>query len=74
MTSSALAAVGYDADRRVLEVRFNTGRIYHYFEVPASVVKQLLKASSKGQYFNRAIRPNFRCELVYDPRRPGRRG
>src|SRR5438105_15912157 len=57
VTSSVLAAVGYDRERRVLEARFRTGRVYHYFDVPYSIFKQLLSARSKGQYFNTAIRP-----------------
>jgi hypothetical protein len=72
VTSSVLSAIGYDRERRVLEVRFRTGRVYHYFEVPQKMVKQLLDARSKGRFFNVAIRPYFRCELVYDPRRRGR--
>ena len=70
VTSSVLAAVGYDRERRVLEARFRTGRVYHYFDVPYSVFEQLLAARSKGQYFNKAIRPRFRSELVYDAHRP----
>jgi len=73
VTSSVLAAVGYDRERRVLEARFRTGRVYHYFDVPYSIFKQLLSARSKGQYFNKAIRPRFRSELVYDAHRPGGR-
>jgi KTSC domain len=73
VTSSVLAAVGYDPERRVLEARFRTGRVYHYFDVPHSIFKLLLAARSKGQYFNKAIRSHLRSELVYDAHRPGRR-
>jgi hypothetical protein len=34
---------------------------------------QDVTARSKGQYFNKAIRPHFRSELVYDAHRPGGR-
>ncbi len=70
--SSVLAAVGYDQDRRVLEARFRSGRIYHYFDVPASVFKKVLTARSVGQFFNRTIKPRYRAELVYDPNRSTR--
>jgi len=69
--SSVIAAVGYDDEQRVLEVRFHTGRIYHYFDVPRSSFEKLLAASSVGQYFNRVIRIRFRSELVYDPELAG---
>ena len=72
VNSSVLAAVGYDSDRRVLEARFCSGRIYHYFEVPQSVFNKVLVAASVGQYFNRTIKPRYRAELVYDPNRPSR--
>ncbi len=69
VNSSVLAAAGYDGDRRVLEARFCSGRIYHYFDVPESVFRKLLAASSVGQYFNRSVKPRYRAELVYDPHR-----
>jgi KTSC domain len=67
--SSVLAAVGYDGERRVLEARFCNGRVYHYFEVPAAELEKVLSATSVGAYFNRAIKPKYRAELVYDPHR-----
>ena len=72
VNSSVLASVGYDRDRGVLEARFCSGRIYHYFDVPQSVFKKVLTATSVGQYFNRTIKPRYRAELVYDPNRPSR--
>jgi KTSC domain len=67
VTSSAISAIGYDPGRELLEVRFHTGRIYHYHNVPQSMYDRLMTARSHGTYFNRAIRDRFRAELVYDP-------
>lgn len=67
--SSVLDAVGYDRERRVLEARFCNGRVYHYFEVPPAELEKVLSAASVGGYFNRAIKPRYRAELVYDPQR-----
>lgn len=50
-----IASVGYDANMETLEVEFNTGKIYQYFEVPQAVYEELLAADSKGQYMNSAI-------------------
>ena len=60
--SSVVAAVGYDRDRNVLEVRFRSGRIYHYFDVPQELFEELLGAPSVGQFFNEVVRPRFRSE------------
>jgi len=57
--SSTLAAVGYDTDRKLLKVEFSSRAVYHYFGVPAAVHQSLLKASSKGTFFNRSIRGRF---------------
>ena len=62
--SSVLAAAGYDAKRRRLEIEFHSGAIYRYLEVPQEIFRRLLAAESKGQFFGAAIRGKFRSELV----------
>jgi hypothetical protein len=57
--SSTIASVGYDLTQGLLQLEFCSRAIYHYFGVPASVHDALLEASSKGSYFNRAIRGRF---------------
>lgn len=54
--SSNLASVGYDVNSNTLEIEFNSGGIYQYFNVPESVHKELMNASSHGQYFDRNIK------------------
>jgi len=56
--SSLLSAVRYSPDA-VLELKFRTGTIYRYFNVPHLVFEELLAAESLGAYFNRHIRPRF---------------
>lgn len=48
--SSMLYAMGYDAERRVLEVVFNSGGIYRYFEIPPELYRELAAAASKGRF------------------------
>jgi hypothetical protein len=43
-----------------LTVTFMTGRVYVYSAVPQFVYFQFLRASSKGEYFNREIRDHYR--------------
>jgi hypothetical protein len=62
--SSTLAAVGYDGVRKLLELEFASGTVYHYFGVPAAVHQALLGASSQGSFFNRSIRGRFAYRLV----------
>jgi hypothetical protein len=62
--SAALATVGYDEARELLQVEFGGRAIYHYFGVPAAVHQGLLAAPSKGRYFNQAIRGRFPFCLI----------
>ncbi len=64
--STTLAALGYDHVSQTLQLEFRNRTIYQYFGVPAAVHQALLLASSKGSYFNRAIRVNFPYCLVSD--------
>lgn len=50
--SSNLASIGYDAEDEILEIEFNHGGIYQYFDVPENVYDELMNASSHGQYFD----------------------
>jgi len=54
--SSNLASIGYDAENEILEVEFNHGGIYQYFDVPENVYDELMNADSHGQYFGRNIK------------------
>lgn len=54
--SSNLASVGYDAENEILEIEFNHGGVYQYFDVPKNVYEELMSASSHGQYFDRNIK------------------
>jgi len=57
--STTLAAVAYDAGGELLQLEFRDRAIYQYFGVPAEVHDALLRAPSKGEYFNRVIRGHF---------------
>jgi hypothetical protein len=58
--SSALTNVSYDPKSGVLEVRFVTGRVYQYLNVPEDVFEKLMRAESKGIFFNAHIRGHYR--------------
>lgn len=62
--STSLATVGYDADRKILQIGFHDQKIYRYLSVPPEVHEELLRAPSKGGYFNRQIRRRFAHQQV----------
>jgi len=64
--STTLVTVSYDEDRELLQLEFCSRAVYQYFNVPAAVHQSLLDASSKGRYFNEAIRGCFRYRLIVD--------
>ena len=53
--SSMLYAVGYNSKTRTLEVVFNTGGIYQYYDVPPEEYEGLMEAESKGRYMHEYI-------------------
>src|ERR1039457_4190232 len=63
--STSLATVAYDDARKLLQLEFCSRAIYQYFGVPAAVHAALLRAPSKGIYFNRVIRGGFPYALVW---------
>ena len=50
VTSSNIKTVGYDNKNQVLEVEFNSGKIYHYYTVPESVYNEMMAAESIGKF------------------------
>lgn len=56
VSSSNLASVGYDENINTLEIKFHSGRIYQYYNVPVNIYNGLMNASSKGTYFDRYIK------------------
>lgn len=66
LESTTLATVAYDAARALLQVEFVDRAVYQYFGVPAEVHDALLRAPSKGRFFNSAIRGRFTYALASD--------
>lgn len=57
--SSTLHSAGYDRDHKTLELKFTSGDVYQYFNVPHSNYNGLMDATSHGEYFNRYIKEQF---------------
>ena len=56
VVSSNIASIGYDAEQMILEVEFNYGSIYQYFDVPESVYEGLMTADSHGKYLDAYVK------------------
>jgi hypothetical protein len=54
--STNVTAIGYDEPSQTLEVEFNTGSVYQYYNVPQHLYDALMQASSKGQFINAYIK------------------
>lgn len=54
--SSVLKSVGYDKDKKVLEIELVNNAIYKYYKVPVSEYTNLMKSSSLGEYYNKRIK------------------
>ncbi len=64
VSSSNLASIGYDSENEILEIEFNHGGVYQYFDVPESEYKALMNADSHGKYFSANIRNDFEYQKV----------
>ena len=60
--SSVISAVGHT---RVLEIEFESGRLYQYFDVPEDIYSAMLSSESKGRYFNQNIRGKFPYQEIH---------
>lgn len=57
--SGVIHSVGYDVASSVLEVEFESGRVYEYYDVPLSIYSGLMTAGSRGAYFNDFVRDMY---------------
>ncbi|TMI65363.1 MAG: KTSC domain-containing protein [Bacteroidetes bacterium] len=64
MPSSVVAAMKYDAKASKLRVIYTSGNIYDYKEVSEKVYNEMKKASSKGAFLNKQIKPNYDFEKI----------
>ncbi|HVV64108.1 MAG TPA: KTSC domain-containing protein [Rhizomicrobium sp.] len=66
LDSAALAAVWYDEKRRILRATFrDSERTYAYDDVPPEEFAALMKAGSRGAYFNAHIRGRYKFREVH---------
>ena len=59
VSSTNVRSIGYDERSQTLEVEFQSGSVYRYFNVPKTIVDAFLAAPSKGQFLSSQIRNRF---------------
>jgi hypothetical protein len=59
LKSTVMNAATYQDQSGCLELEFRAGAIYRYHAVPTQTYQELLRAESKGRYFNQHIRNRF---------------
>jgi hypothetical protein len=65
--SKMLRSVGYEAEKKILELEFEAGTVYRYYDVPEFTFRALMHADSKHAFFTASIEGRYRCEEI----RPG---
>jgi hypothetical protein len=56
VSSSNIAAIGYDFEMAILRIQFLQSGTYDYQQVPQHVYEGMLSALSKGRYFDQYIK------------------
>ena len=57
--SSNLDSIGYDEPTREMNIAFNDGSLYAYYNVPPDIWNGFQNASSAGQYFHQNIKGKY---------------
>ena len=65
MESRAFRAVAYSEDEHSLYLRFRSGEVYRYFDVPVKRYQEFLAADSKGRYFRQSILGHFAYQRMH---------
>lgn len=62
VSSSNISSIGYEGT--TLYVRFNSGTLYAYYNVPQSAHNGLMSASSHGGYLATYIKGSYRYQQI----------
>lgn len=64
MPSTVISSMQYFKDRSVLRIRFVSGMIYDYLQVPEKIYVAMKNATSKGSFLNRHIKNYYSFQKV----------
>jgi len=60
--SSAISSIGYNAEKKILEIEYFSGEVYDYLNVPEDIFNELMQAESKGTFANTRIKDHYEFE------------
>lgn len=64
--SRSVKSLGYDEDKRVLELEFQGGAVYQYFAVSPMDYARLMDGRSIGQFINACIKERYSFKKIRD--------
>lgn len=70
--STLIRSYGYEQAKLVMDIQFNDGSVFRYFQVPVEVIVEFVRAPSKGKYFREKIKgaydfiPRFSADVATD--------
>jgi hypothetical protein len=59
--SSAILAIGYDAQTLQMCIEFKRGKTYTYCDVPKNVFDRFIFSESKGRFYDLFIKDKYNC-------------
>lgn len=64
--STMALAMGYDKQRKILQIEFNSGSVYQYADVEIETWQRFLDSDSKGKFFNKEIKGHYVSHCLDD--------
>lgn len=64
MPSSVIHTMHYDKVSKTLRIRFVSGMVYDYLDVPEKVYREMKESGSKGKFLNERIKEHFSFHKV----------
>lgn len=62
VASTNISSIGYESS--ILNVRFHSGGLYAYYNVPTSVYNGLMSAPSKGKYLDAYVKGRYQYQRI----------
>jgi hypothetical protein len=62
MPSTVINSYTYDADKKILQIKFVSGLVYNYIDIPEHVYLAMKDSRAKGIFFNQHIKDKYQFE------------
>ncbi|MGE5496022.1 MAG: KTSC domain-containing protein [Burkholderiales bacterium] len=62
MFSRKIVDLDYDAENRVLRIKFNDGISRRYYDVPPKIYEDLKNSSDRNKYYHNVVDGHFRID------------